>query len=1740
MKDELGSRLRALTPEQRELVLERLRSRQASAGSPAAATGAVPAPWTRLSTAQERLYFLDLLDPGNTAYNVPVTIGIHGPLDVPVLRDALASLVARHDALRCVFTQTADGPRQRVTAPGPVSLPLTDLREAPGELDARLEKHARTRIDLENGPVLRAALYRLAEAYHVLHVVVHHVAFDGWSAGLLLGDLAELYTASAHGRAPRLAPVPSGFTEFARWEQGRQHGDRLAAQLRRSRDRLRDAPAALELPSDPPGTPGPGAEGGRLGFAIGPQVTAPLADLARQESTTLYAALLAVFAILLARASGDAEVVVGTPVAGRLRADFEPVIGCFANTLVLRTRPAQARTLRDLLRAVHAEVRAGFADQEVPYARLVEELAPRRVQGRNSLFQVMFGFADLPPVGPRSPGDQEPAGVRFDLESRDQALTDFEMYLSITRRGDGLDSVLVYDSALFHPDTIADFARGYQQLLAQLAAEPDRDLAQFPLLRQGTVAVAATFTPDPVAAPLAGWLRYLGLPATVEIAPYGQVHQQLLARDGLLGRDHDGLAVVLLRWEDWLRDKQAGAPDAPAIGSLTANLAALREAVSAFRAATATPLLLVVCPPSAARAGEAWDPVFAGLLDELAQACAGLPATRVITADGDSTRYPVTSIHDRHGDELASIPYTDEFFAAIAVRVARHLWSLCAPAAAARPQGPAVLRAASGHAWELDPPGPRRLGLVPLFPSRTARIAERPGAVAPPGGRAAPPARVAGDLDGGGTAAVAPRTQTEARLARIWASVLDATEVGVTTSFFSLGGHSLLAVKLLARVRDEFGTGVSLYDLLSDPTVAHIAQVLDAAPAGRAEDGLVPVPRTEPVPLSGTQRRLWALGPDRAERPWHNMTYAVTLEGPLHEEALRAAFATIAERHEALRMIFPADAGGGHTVRVEPPGEAWMARAFPPAAEAQELLAPGELPGQLLADAQAPFDLGQGPLVRVRLLRARPDRHFLLIVMHHGISDYWSWQVFFRELAELYAALRDPSAPLPALPPLALQFGDYAHWQERQAASPARGAMLGRWRELLAGAPPLLALPTDFPRPAVRTGRSGRRKHHLDEPLAARLRAVSRQWEVPLFSVLLAGLALVAERCSGQDTCVVGVPVANRDHDDLSPMIGYLADLIPVRLASRPDRTLRELVREVHEAASASRALAQVPLCDIVDAVNPVRVPGHSPLFQVALNFIDADEERFSLAGLTATPADLPPAGTEYDLLVSVVKAGDALTIDLEYSAELYRPDSAAALAGAFAHVLATVAAEPEATCGAITLPPGFATPACQAGPAAGRGAPPASLLAVAASFPAAPIAPAVAFWGRLFGRATGVALAPEGQVFQQLLEPAEAFGATASAARAVLLRWEDWLRWQRPAGPGERDLSQVVATLERALRDFVLAVEECAAWSAGPLLIGVCPPSSSWSAPPWTTVQAGLLRRLAERCAALDGVHVIAMEREVSAYQPGPATSLAVPAAGAGPLPYTADFYHAMGTVLARWAIAAGTGYRTIVLDPARVFRPAGAPGEGDRAGQDSATEGGVSEDSATTDSATTDSAAAARDELVGWLLRARGLGAGRRVVLAGAGDAAQGPARPDLLGASGAIEWVTVPAGPPPGEGGGGPAGHLRAAIALAAQDPAACVVLDPDPAVCGELRAAFPGLAAVTVPADPALAAVVLRHLWVLDGRPGPATAAGGIAQAQDQILADGLTSPGAIGRAASATGARHEGFPMTFAATGTEAP
>ena len=508
---------------------------------------------------------------------------------------------------------------------------------------------------------------------------------------------------------------------------------------------------------------------------------------------------------------------------------------------------------------------------------------------------------------------------------------------------------------------------------------------------------------------------------------------------------------------------------------------------------------------------------------------------------------------------------------------------------------------------------------------------------------------------------VAPATPTEELLANLWAVVLKRETIGRHDNFFDLGGHSLLATQLASRIRDSFDVELPVHMVFEHPELSALAEAIES------DSGLSPqLPPIEPQPanalrpLSFAQQRLWFL--DRFETGGtaaYNIPTAVRFSGALDVDALQSSLHWMVERHESLRMAFP-ERGGEAGVAILSAADFQF-----PARDLRNLGGPTpgsqQLQQRIDEHAAMPFDLARGPLFRAEILQlAKEDGqpkdgqavHVLLINMHHIISDGWSIGVFVREWQEAYIAFAGGHRP--TLVPLPIQYSDYAHWQRQWLQGENLEQQSDYWREALEGIPELLALPTDYPRPAEQSYQGNHYSQTLSADVTIALNTLSRAQGVTLFMTLLAAFDILLSRYSGQDDICVGSPIANRTHTSTENLIGFFVNTLVLRTRLDPDQGFRALLQQVRQTCLGAYAHQDIPFETLVEQLNPTRSLGHSPLFQVMLALQNTAPAKMELPGVAITPLKQAYPIAKFDLTLDIVEQDGQLYCNWEYATSLF------------------------------------------------------------------------------------------------------------------------------------------------------------------------------------------------------------------------------------------------------------------------------------------------------------------------------------------------------------------------------------------------------------------------------------------------------------------------------------------------------
>jgi FkbH-like protein len=760
-----------------------------------------------------------------------------------------------------------------------------------------------------------------------------------------------------------------------------------------------------------------------------------------------------------------------------------------------------------------------------------------------------------------------------------------------------------------------------------------------------------------------------------------------------------------------------------------------------------------------------------------------------------------------------------------------------------------------------------------------------------------------------------------AQVLRVPSSQLD-----VQRPLVALGIDSLMAFELQAYVETHLGVTVSAVDLIEDLSVEQLAtQVLTrlattaataATPCatgqqvgqGHLPPPIEPVPREGELPLSFEQERLWLL--DRLVAPGnpaYHITTAVRLTGHLDVAVLEQSLTRIVQRHEVLRTAFPAVDGGQPVPAIAPALTLSVTTTdlstFPHTEREAEI--------QRLStrEAQRPFDLARAPLMRVSLLRLGGEEHVLIFTMHHIISDAWSMNVLVWEMAALYRALSNGASP--SLPELPIQYVDFAHWQRQWMREEVLEAHLSYWEEQLAEAPTEPLLPTDRSRPDVQSFRGGHKFFDLSPALVASLRELCRREGITPFMALLAAFKAALHCYTGRDDVCVGSPTRGRIRPETERLVGFFAYPLVLRTRLSGDFTFRELLARVRDTALGAYAHQNVPLSKVTGMARHGRSAGHNPLFQVMFGLTKAPIEGIEMPDLALDLVDVESGATDFDLFITLMENGEALHGVLGYNVDLFDADTIESLLTFYREILETSVRQPETRLSRFELPPEL-----QAKVTAARVSEREQTIAITSTFTAEPVERALAYWMQELDIPSTIEFAPYNQVFQQLLDPSGLLAENDLGVNVVLVRFEDWLRFADVSVAGTISSAGARERIEQNVRDLVLALKSAAGRSGNLHLVCLCPAAPATLADPDC---AAFLQRmealLSSEMETTGGVCVVTTAELNARY---PVAEYHDPYSDRlGHIPYTTDFFVALGTMIARRIyVSQATPRKVIVLD--------------------------------------------------------------------------------------------------------------------------------------------------------------------------------------------------------------------------------
>ncbi|MBK3434232.1 MULTISPECIES: amino acid adenylation domain-containing protein [unclassified Pseudomonas] len=523
-----------------------------------------------------------------------------------------------------------------------------------------------------------------------------------------------------------------------------------------------------------------------------------------------------------------------------------------------------------------------------------------------------------------------------------------------------------------------------------------------------------------------------------------------------------------------------------------------------------------------------------------------------------------------------------------------------------------------------------------------------------------------------------PVTPLQQQVAAIWAAILGAERVGLNQHFFELGGHSLLAMQVVSRIRQTLSLEVPLKAVFEHPRLEAFVAAMQAqeSPSPTAP-ALLSAGRVQPLPLSYAQERQWFLWQLEPHSAAYHIPSALRLKGQLDLAALQRSFDSLLARHESLRTHIRQDHDGAVQV-IEPPMSLPITQA-----DADE----AQLNARVQALIAQPFDLQEGPLLRVTLLRLAADEHVLVLVQHHIVSDGWSMQLVVEELVQLYAGYsQGQDVQLPALP---IQYADYAVWQRSWMDAGEKQRQLAYWRELLGGEQSVLELPFDHQRPAVQSHRGARLAFELTPELTQGLKALAQQQGVTLFMLLLASFQTLLHRYSGQEEIRVGVPIANRNRSETERLIGFFVNTQVLKADVHGQMSVEQLLQHVRQRALQAQAHQDLPFEQLVEALQPERSLSHNPLFQVMFNHqtdVGQAQVQHQLPGLRVEGLDWDSKTAHFDLDLDIQESTEGIWATLGYAQDLFEASTVQRMARHWQNLLQGMVANPRQQLSQLSL----------------------------------------------------------------------------------------------------------------------------------------------------------------------------------------------------------------------------------------------------------------------------------------------------------------------------------------------------------------------------------------------------------------------------------------------------------------------
>ncbi|WP_339065083.1 non-ribosomal peptide synthase/polyketide synthase [Teredinibacter turnerae] len=1207
-----------------------------------------------LSHAQQRLWLIDQMTGPSPQYNVPMALHLTGLLNRKALESSFNQIVQRHEVLRTIYQVSDEGnPVQVINTLSSLPVQWIDLDECATEekelqLASLFSQEALKPFDLATDIMIRVVVVRLSETAHVLIVNMHHIASDGWSVGVLVDEFVRLYERYTSVKEPSLPELPIQYADYAAWQRQTMTETQLHTQLNYWRSYLNGIPCLHALPTDLPRPKVFSSEAATVNCAISPDVYHGLITLAQKQQVTLVTIVEAALNVLMSRISGSDDVVLGKPIANRGHTQLETLVGFFVNTIAARSQIDDSLPFDQYLGQMQQSAINAFENQEIPFEMVVESLHTVRTQSHSPIFQVMFSVRNRDQV------KQQIAGLQVEPIQPQNPAAKFDLILAVAETAHGLETVWEYALDLFLEPTIQRVAMAFNRLLNAIVSRPSAPIADLPLVDTRDVKQ------------LQAWSDSLNRDRLLNETPALRRFESLLSRHEIWVVDRNGYPLplgavgelVLLRPEGRLSVSEL------AKAGVTEECAITEVQAFPAQAIVRTGLFVRVTPDNRVENfGELsqyqWINGYRISFERLRHRILRYPGISDCRLD---VRVFASAESSATGAESRYLALYFVFYEEILPTDKKGVFQAL-------------------HAWlENTLPAYEVPTAMHLVDSIQTLESFDDASLSKP-----EPEWLATSIDGTLT------TEYELSLAKLWGELLEAKDIDARSNFFALGGNSLTLVRLEFAIFEQFKVECSVRALFEASTLAKqarlIAQKQNAVPTNDTlgSSRISPTDRSQPLPLSYAQQRLWFIDRMEGGSPQYNMPIVLRLEGNLDSAALEKSLNSIVARHEVLRTVYTTDHRGQAVQTINP------AKYFSIPVEDLSTLADSDKAARAKAfveeNAVKSFDLARDSMLRGCLIRFDECDHLLALTMHHIASDGWSIGVLTEEFAAFYnaycAGTSDTEAVLPAL---LLQYGDFAVWEQATLTSEYLDSALAYWREKLTGIPPLHNLPQTSRPFDVLSNRGRTFVQRLPKTLLDDLTALSNAQGVTLFVTLQSLFSILIARLSNETDVVIGTPVANRPKSELTSLIGFFVNTLVLRSTINPHVSLKDFLKENQTSILTAFEFQHLPFEMLVEKLQPARIVNHSPVFQILFSLQNSLTKMPPLPGLKISGYEREDSIVKFDLTVTWAETPEGLTGNWEYRSDLFSESLIRTFANAFETLLSNAVHSAGINIGELTL----------------------------------------------------------------------------------------------------------------------------------------------------------------------------------------------------------------------------------------------------------------------------------------------------------------------------------------------------------------------------------------------------------------------------------------------------------------------